>query len=206
MEYGGWGVVKGLTCSFPRRAGWCPSRSARGRRLGLSVPWRTWSRGRFRWRSDRRRPFSAERVGSDHLPPGCYRSADRCGAGPELMVECVLQSCEGADVWQDVAVEDSGDGGMRDTGHVGQSAKRELAGAHGAVQVAGEEQPAVGAQWSVVGQDDLRPVSCMPSPRFPASCCRGDPLCPMCRMYGTPAQTSARPCPAARSQGQPWGR
>jgi hypothetical protein len=75
------------------------------------------------------------------------------------MVECVLQSCEGADVWQDVAVEDSGDGGMRDTGHVGQSAKRELAGAHSAVQVAGEEQPAVGAQLSVVGQDDLRPVS-----------------------------------------------
>lgn len=35
------------------------------------------------------------------------------------MVECVLQSCEGADVRQDVAVEDSGDGGMRDTGHGG---------------------------------------------------------------------------------------
>lgn len=29
MEYGGWGVAKGLTCRFLCRAGWCSSRFAR---------------------------------------------------------------------------------------------------------------------------------------------------------------------------------
>jgi hypothetical protein len=34
VEYGGWGVAKGLTCSFPRRVGWC---SPRLRVVGGSV-------------------------------------------------------------------------------------------------------------------------------------------------------------------------
>lgn len=61
--------------------------------------------------------------GSDLVSCGCGGGSDGCRAGPELMVEGVLQAGQCADVRQDLSVEDSGDGGVRDGGRVGQSAE-----------------------------------------------------------------------------------
>lgn len=76
---------------------------------------------------------------------------------PELKVEGVLKAGEGADVRQDVTIENAGDGGVSDTGGLGEAPQGQTPGSHYPVQIAGEQQAAVCAQRSVRSEDHLGP-------------------------------------------------
>lgn len=88
---------------------------------------------------------------------GC--GADGVEAGPQLVVEGVFEADEGTDVGQDFAGQDAGDGGVGDAGEVRDVAQGVPAGAEDLVEVAGQEQAAVGAERGSGNQVGLWPVA-----------------------------------------------